>query len=103
MLDEDIIVNNIILSAMLHKFHYETTLAKNGKKDVDVVDVYSGDNDDIVEYTYVLGAKHSNGRPYKWGAAGLIRLWCLPMEEVLPLHWPREGMGDQGRDTMLAH
>ena len=74
MLDEDIVVDNIIVSAVLHKFHYETTLPKNGREDVDLEDVYGGDNDDIVEYTSVLGAKHGNGCPHKLGAIGLIRL-----------------------------
>ena len=74
MLDEDIVVDNIILSAMLHKFHYVTTLAKNGKEDIDLEDVHSRDNDDIIEYTSVLGVKHGNGFPHKLGATGLIRL-----------------------------
>ena len=46
----------------------------------------SSDNDDIVEYTSVLGAKHGNGCPHKLGAIGLIRLCCLIMEDVLPFH-----------------
>ena len=74
MLDEDIVVDNIILPTMVHKFHYETTLAKNGNEGIDLEDVYSGDNYTIVEYTYVFGPKHGNGRPHKLGVTGLIRL-----------------------------
>ena len=40
---------------MLHKFNYETTKANNGKESIDLEDVYSGDNDDIIEYVSVLG------------------------------------------------
>ena len=35
-LKEDIAIDIFIFSTMLHKFHCETTLAKDGKEDIDL-------------------------------------------------------------------